>query len=400
LVKSHPQDIKKLLLFPSYARRHLRASGRTKVVLNRFKPSIFAAMMKKKSVGLNIRLRECLANVNEDLSSLYEFQSSDKRKKRKREPSPWSFANVKRPSRSSSKGESFRVMERAESHHVRVHRSLSLLVTWDGKAGKSFDSFRAAFEGNLLQQGMGYACHSDFLKYYQENGNDGILSFLSDDSVSESVKCSVPKSKAQLQYDKEYIFGALRCACHGIQRQVPILEHLNDNDGFLAWYKIRQRTEDSKDFASLKLRDRLETSCVESNDPDELLEYVDNVDCCYAELKFLGEDDSDILKRHRLMFGLSRQLFETFSDYCFNELSTYEECRDFLRKQALKRQYYRDRETRRQLLVMKRIMKVNKAEERRNRQQLLNRVRDLLKRTSPHLKNDDLKRLYRELYEV
>ena len=131
-----------------------------------------------------------------------------------------------------------------------------------------------------------------------------------------------------------------------------------------------------------------------------MLEYVDNVDCCYAELKFLGEDDLDILKRHRLMFGLSQQLFETFSDYCFNELSTYEECRDFLRKQALKRQYYRDRETRRQLLVMKRIMKVNKAEERRNRQQLLNRVRDLLKRTSPHLKNDDLKRLYRELYEI
>ena len=154
LVRSHPQDIKKLLLFPSYARRHLCAGGRRKVVLNRFKPSIFAAMMKKKSVGLNIRLRECLANAGKDLSSLYEFQSSDKRKKRKREPSPWSFANIKRPSRSSSKGESFRVMERAESHHVRVHRSLSLLVTWDGKAGKSFDSFRAAFEGNLLQQGM------------------------------------------------------------------------------------------------------------------------------------------------------------------------------------------------------------------------------------------------------
>lgn len=113
-------------------------------------------------------------------------------------------------------------------------------MSWNGKRGDSFDTFRAIFEGNLPQQGIGYACHDSFLECYQQYGDDGNEMFLSDDSIPNDVKLSVPDSREQIQYDKQYIFGALKIACRESGTQVPILEHCNDYDGFLTWFKIRQ----------------------------------------------------------------------------------------------------------------------------------------------------------------
>ena len=407
--KRHIQDIKKVLLFPSYARRHMVTPGNRKFVLHRFNHDAFARMMKKKSVGLNIRLREILENINQDQRDPKDAQSvsTTTTTARKRHPSLWSFVYVARErdageasSSSSTTIERLPWQKDDVSHRVHAHRPLSLHVTWDGHRGDSFDCFRAIFEGNLIQQGMGYACHDRFLNYYKKHGDEGVRLFLLDDSVPDTVKGSVPTSFQQIQHDKQYVYGSLRIALRNIQRPVPIIEHLDDCDGFLAWRELRDSFEDPKNIAILKLEDRLNALSLETTDPDDILDYIETMHCCFAELEALGEDYYDEKKQDFLIFGLPPRLFDFCSTVFMDGSKRYEDCYDFLKRHALRGQIEKQRKAKKQQIVLRRILRVIREEDKRKRRRLLDGVRDLLERTSNEVTIDDLKGLYRDLFKI
>ena len=104
---------------------------------------------------------------------------------------------------------------------------------WDGLCS-SFNVFKRALEGHLLQVGAGYMTQPSFIDHYKELKTD----YLKSDVFWNLYKVSFPQALA----DRQYLYGVLVTATMSIQHKT-IIKHQTSLDGILAWYELKSESE-------------------------------------------------------------------------------------------------------------------------------------------------------------
>ena len=186
-------------------------------------------------------------------------------------------------------------------HHkaAKNRAKLNEKVYWDG-CSDSFQSFRYAIEGHLLQVGAGYLLDAHFLYYYKLDPSACQLeeTFSHDSEIWKHHK----QSCNQIRYDTEYFYGMLMSSCRNITNKT-IIKHAKDRDGITAWEELRRDFDnDGSKVLRMEALEELISTGYKTTHHGSFTAYLDKFLSAVHELEILsGETYTESQKKRTLM---------------------------------------------------------------------------------------------------
>ena len=215
-----------------------------------------------------------------------------------------------------------------------IKGSMSPKVTWDGTM-TNFMPYKMALEGYYSQQNSSYMFDEEFHALYQlynldvlkERALYKLYPFLTENIIRQG---------------RSHLFGAIMTSCRNSNTVIKFLnKHKKTRDGIMVWIELveNQDNDGNIDVHKHKMDAKTRVPYTRSY-KGGLLKYLDEVLDGYAGLERHGCIYTEEQKMHTLLNNLQFDDSDRYLvTYCRDKFTTFQQCYDYLRKEATSRSH-------------------------------------------------------------